>query len=37
MVTAGGEGNQTTEVKRELTQKDIVDDHIQMYLSAHIK
>ena len=31
MVTAGGEGNQTTEVKREFTQKGLVDEHIQMY------
>jgi hypothetical protein len=32
MVTAGGEGDQTTEVKREF-----VDEPIQMYLSVHIK
>jgi hypothetical protein len=30
MVTTGGEGEQTTEVKREFTQKGFVDEHIQM-------
>jgi hypothetical protein len=37
MLTAGGEGDQTTEVKREFTQKGFVDEHIHLYLSAHIK
>jgi hypothetical protein len=37
MVTAGGEGDQTTVVKREFTQKGFADEHIQLYLSAHIK
>jgi hypothetical protein len=36
MVTAGGEGDQTREVKRKLTQKGFVDEHIQMYLSVQI-
>jgi hypothetical protein len=37
MVTAGGERDQTAGVKREFTQKGFVDEHIQIYLSAHIK
>jgi hypothetical protein len=37
MVTASGEGDHTTEVKREFTQKGFVGEYIQMYLSAHIK
>ena len=36
MVTAGGVGDQTTELKREFTQKGFVDEHIQMLLSVHI-
>jgi hypothetical protein len=37
MVTASGEGDQNTEVKREFTQNGFVDEHIQMYLSVHMK
>jgi hypothetical protein len=37
MITASDEGDQTTEVKREFTQKGFVDEHIQMYLAEYIK
>jgi hypothetical protein len=30
MVTVAGEGDQTTEVKREFTQKGFVDEHINV-------
>ena len=36
MVTAGGERDQTTEVKWEFTQKCFEDEHIHMYIFVHI-